>query len=171
MPCRVRSLVILTLIALSVVLVEAPIGRATPAASSQVWAACGTNSPPDKLVRLFPRSTFVPGPAGTSSPLLCGTEAFGFRHVSSRHGPDWQNIAVYTGENWRDLADFAIEQVFTVPQPGYPRYNDKNDTWAFKAPLEIRDGDGRVRDVYHPVVVVAGSDGKVITAYPTRDPA
>ncbi|WP_345412884.1 hypothetical protein [Actinomycetospora chlora] len=166
-----RSLVVLAFVALSLFLVEAPSAGATSAASSQVWAARGTSSPAEKLVRLFPRASFVPGPAGTNSPLSCGTEAFGYRHISNRHGSDWQNIAVYTGENWRDLADFAIEQILTAPQPGYPRYNDKNDTWAFTAPLEIRDGDGRVRDVYHPVVVVAGSDGKVITAYPTRDPA
>ncbi|MEJ2862832.1 hypothetical protein [Actinomycetospora flava] len=148
-----------------------PAAQAVSAVSTEVWAACGASSQPEKVVRVFPRPVFVPGPDGQASALLCGTEGFGYRHVSSRHGQDWQNIALYTGENWRDLTDFAIEQTLRVPQTGYPRHNIKNDTWAFKAPLEIRDGQGQVRAVYYPLVVVAGGDGKIVTAYPTREPA
>lgn len=167
---RLRSVLVLPLLVLVLMAFPTVDAHAAIGVSREVWAACGTSSPPDKVVRVFPRPAFAPGPSGQSSALLCGTQNFGYRHVSSRHGQDWQNIAVYTGENWRDLTDFAIEQVLTVPQPGYPRYNLKNDTWAFKAPLEIRDGQGQVRAVYYPVVVVAGADGKIVTAYPTRDP-
>jgi hypothetical protein len=162
---------VVAFVALSLTLLGPPIAVSASAAPAAVWAACGASSPPEKVVRVFPRTAFVPGPAGTSSTLLCGTEGFGYRHVAARHGQDWQTVALYTGGNWRDLADFAIEQTLRAPHPGYPRHNDKNDTWVFKAPLEIRDSEGRVRDVYHPVVVVAGGDGKLITTYPTRDPA
>ena len=168
---RLRRALVLPLLVLGLAFPGRDSAWGVNSVSTEVWAACGTSSPPEKLVRTFPRPVFVPGPSGQASALLCGSENFGYRHVSSRHGQDWQNIAAYTGENWRDLTDFAIEQTLRVPQPGYPRHNLKNDTWAFKAPLEIRDDRGQVRATYYPTVVVAGGDGKIITAYPTRDPA
>lgn len=168
---RLRCALVLPLLLLAVTVVGAPAAHAAPNAPTEVWAACGASSPPDKVLRVFPRTTFASGPFGNTSVLLCGTDGFGYRHVAARHRQDWQYIAAYTGGNWRDLADFAIEQILRVPQPGYPRYNAKNDTWVFKAPLEIRDRDGRVRDVYYPNVVVAAADGKIITTFPTRDAA
>lgn len=62
----------------------------------------------------------APGPQVTAT-LFCGNDRYGYRHIATGHGMDWQNIAFYTGENWRFLADFAIEQILTVPEPGYPR--------------------------------------------------
>ena len=78
---------------------------------------------------------------------------------------------MYTGENWRDMADFAITQVLAAPQPGFPRFNDKAKSWTFKAPLEIKDDQGRVHDTYWPIVAIAAQDGKILTSYPTREPA
>ena len=134
------------------------------------WPACGASTPVDKPVRTYPVVPAVGGPSRSYAVLLCGTENFGYRHIADGHGQDRQNVAVYTGGNWRDLADFAMRQTLTVPQPGYPAYNVKNDTWAYKTPLQIKDQQGNVRTTYWPIVSVASRDGRIITSFPTRDP-
>jgi hypothetical protein len=144
-----------------------------PQALAQVggpWGACGASSPIDKPVQTFPAVPPVGGPNRTYASLVCGTENMGYRHIANGHGRDWEAVAAYTGGNWRDLADFAIRQTLTVPQPGYPAYNAKNDTWTYKAPLQIRDQQGNVRTTYWPIVAVASLDGRIITSFPTRDP-
>lgn len=145
-----------------------------PSASAQSgappWAACGASAPETKPVRTFPTMPPAGGPNRTYSTLTCGNASFGFHHIDARHQADWAGVAFYTGGNWRDLADFAMRQALTVPQPGYPAYNAKNETWTYKAPLDIKDQQGRVRATYWPIVSVAARDGRIITSFPTRDP-
>lgn len=145
-----------------------------PAASAQTgappWAACGASAPEDKPAQTFPAAPPAGGPTRTYAVLLCGNGGFGYRHIAKDHGQDWTNIAAYTGGNWRGLADFAIRQTLTRPQPGYPAFNPKNDTWTYKAPLEIRDVQGNVRATYWPIVAVAARDGRIVTSFPTRSP-
>lgn len=144
--------------------------EASAQAGAPPWAACGTSAQEEKPVRTFPTKPPVGGPARTYSTLMCGNTNFGFRHIDTRHQADWTAVAFYTGGNWRDLADFAINQSLTVPQPGYPVFNPKNETWTYKAPLQIRDQQGTVRTTLWPIVSVAARDGRIITSYPTRDP-
>jgi len=160
----------LALVALSIVftaLLEAPGAAAQTGAPP--WAACGASSPEDKPVTTFPARPPVGGPARTYAVLLCGNPGFGYRHIADGHGRDWEDLAVYTGGNWRALADFAIRQTLTVPQPGNPAFDPKNETWTYKAPLEIRDAQGNVRATYWPIVSVAARDGRIVTSFPTRD--
>ncbi|MGW3473534.1 hypothetical protein ACWDKQ_34945 [Saccharopolyspora sp. NPDC000995] len=140
--------------------------RFTGASAREIWGACGTNSPADKLVRAFPRSG-APG-AGGASNLLCGTAGFGYRHIKDRHMADWQNLAARVGSDWRSFADFAIAEILKVPEPGFPVYNKNNDTWTYRAPVQIRDSHGNVVDTYRPIVSVASGDQKIITAFPAR---
>jgi hypothetical protein len=131
-----------------------------------IWAACGMNDPAGKLVRAFRRNG-APGAGGTSK-LLCGTAGFGYRHIKARHMRDWQNLAGLVGSDWRSFTDFAIEQILKAPEPGFPSYNKKNDTWTYRAPVQIRDSNGNVVDTYRPVVSIANGDQKIITAFPAR---
>ncbi|WP_190819291.1 hypothetical protein [Saccharopolyspora pogona] len=80
---------------------------------------------------------------------------------------DWQNLAARVGSDWRSFTDFAIEQILKVPEPGFP-YNKNNDTWTYRAPVQIRDSNGNVVDTYRPIVSVANGDQKIITAFPAR---
>ncbi len=121
-------------------------------------------------MRTFPTVPPAGGPSRTFSTLLCGNDGNGFRHIENRHGADWSAVAFYAGDNWRDLADFAILQTLTAPQPGYPAYNAKNETWTYKTPLQIKDAQGNVRTTYWPIVSVAARDGRIVTSFPTRDP-
>lgn len=80
----------------------------------------------------------------------------------------WQTLAATTGSNWRDFADFAIEQILKAPEPGSPNYDRARNTWTYRAPVQPIDRNGVVRDTYRPFVVVANQDAKIITAYPAH---
>jgi hypothetical protein len=161
---------VVTTMLLSFLLAFLAVGQASAQTGAPPWAACGANSSEEKPVRTFPTKPPIGGPNRTYSTLMCGNANFGFRHIDLRHQPDWASVAFYTGGNWRDLADFAMNQSLTVPQPGYPVFNPKNETWTYKAPLQIKDQQGNVRATYWPIVSVAARDGRIITSYPTRDP-
>ena len=78
--------------ALFLVLLCTP-ATAAPGQSGAVWAACGQSSPPEKVVRVFQRAAAVGvGPPAGPSPLLCGTDRFGYRHLADKHGADWQAL-------------------------------------------------------------------------------
>lgn len=79
---------------------------------------------------------------------------------------DWNNIAVQIGDNWRSFADFAIEQILIAPESA--TYKSGSDTYAFTAPVQIRDSDGNVVSTYRPLVSVADESRNIITAYPRR---
>ena len=156
--------------AMAICLFVATAPHAAAQSAAPPWAACGVSSPESKPVRTFPVRPPVGGPSRTFATLLCGNDRYGFRHLAVRHASDWEALSFYTGGNWRDIADFAMAQSLTVPQPGYPLYNPKNDSWTYKSPLEIKDANGNVRTTYWPLVAVAAQDGKILTSYPTRDP-
>lgn len=130
---------------------------------SQVWVACGVQDDNHKLVRTFTKNG---GPSGRSAYLKCGSSGWGYRHIQDRHMGDWNNIAVQIGDNWRSFADFAIEQILIAPESA--TYKSGNDTYAFTAPVQIRDSDGNVVSTYRPLVSVADESRNIITAYPRR---
>lgn len=158
---RVRVLVIVALV-LSVLM--APMASAAP----QTWGNCGPSAASDKVARTFQLGPVVIGPPPGPAPLLCGTLGQGVRHIIDRHEKEWEYFAGVAGEagNWRYAADWAIEQVLVRPMPGSPVFNPGNNTWGYTAPIEIRDRQNRVRDVWWPLVIVAGQDGKILTAIP-----
>lgn len=130
---------------------------------SQTWAVCGVQDNNSKLVRTFTKKG---GPSGNSAYLKCGSPGWGYRHIKDRHMDDWDNIAVRMGDNWRSFADFAIEQILIAPESA--AYKTGNDTYAFTAPVQIRDSDGNVVSTYRPIVSVANESRNIITAYPRR---
>ena len=140
--------------------------RYSPVQPKAIWAACGMHDPVGKVVRTFPRNG-APG-AGGNSNLLCGTEGFGYRHIKARHMQDWQNLAGVVGSDWRSFTDWAVEQILKAPEPGSPVYDKARDTWTYRAPVQIRDSNGKVVDTYRPIVAIANQDQKIITAYPAR---
>lgn len=156
-------------VALVISVLIALVGPNAFAAPTEVWAACGTSAPADKVVRVFAQQP-PPGALPRPATLLCGNDRFGYRHVKLRHAADWEALGFSVGDNWRGIADFAISQTLAVPQPGYPRYNAKNDTWTYKAPLQIKDSEGQTRVTYWPIISAAARDGRIITAFPSRDP-
>lgn len=102
-------------------------------------------------------------PAGISR-MRCGSSGWGLRHIEQRHAGDWQAKANYVGASWEDFADFAIEQ--TLAAPSSISYRTGNDTWAYRAPIQIRDYYGNVIHQFTARVVVADDSKNIITAFP-----
>jgi hypothetical protein len=104
------------------------------------------------------------GGPGDNAYLRCGSSRWGLRHIERRHEDDWDEYASLVGADWEDFADYAIEQ--TLAEPSQVRYRPSSDTWAFRAPIEIRDLSGNVIAEFVTRVVVADNSENIITAFP-----
>ncbi|GAS90245.1 putative uncharacterized protein [Mycolicibacterium brisbanense] len=146
-----------------------------PPYQPRVWGACalGGRGDPNKVVRTFYRAPLVAGvsamPSGDSV-LYCGNDKFGFYHIVSRHGDDWNRVAMsrFPGAgNWRYLADYAISA--TLADPEKVDYKSGNDTFVVQRNIYRITESGAVY-AFTCRVVVSGTDGKIITAYPMTTP-
>ena len=118
-------------------------------------AVCTSDAPALTRVRSYPRRAVTELAAGTS-PLYCGNSKFGLRHIAIRHSEDWREAAAAARiAPWPRFVDAALATTLTRPQS--VRCDARRDTCAFR---------GTPAPDQEVVVVVARSDGKVITAYP-----
>ncbi|WP_448493699.1 hypothetical protein [Mycolicibacterium boenickei] len=69
--------------------------------------------------------------------------------------------------NWRYLADYAIGAALADPEA--VQYKSGNDTFVVQRNIYRITEDGPVY-AFTCRVVVSGTDGKIITAYPTTTP-
>jgi hypothetical protein len=123
-----------------------------PVRPQDVWAACGVNDPEHKHVRQFPLGHGAPdgGPPVSTSTLYCGQARWGYRHIQDGHMVDWENIAWQVGWNWRDMADFAMENGLDYPQRVDLRTDTVNDNYLYQGSFWIEDSDGNViRNTVH----------------------
>ncbi len=87
---------------------------ATTAQAATPWGACGTSTPESKEVTKYiasPRIYYY---------LRCGTEAYGYRHILIRHRADFERLAAGTYQNWRDIADLAMDSITRDPDSAKP---------------------------------------------------
>jgi hypothetical protein len=139
-----------------------------PARASEVWAGCGVFTGDDKVVRTFPIRGAQAGEEfmrGGTVTLRCGDETYGYRHILKNHQADWETTAALAGENWRDLADFAIATALN--DPDQVTYRTKNQAFCYKRVIYY--GRKSNREVYQTTnaVVVVSANRNIITAYPT----
>jgi hypothetical protein len=139
-----------------------------PAASADLWHGCGFRSDDDKIVRTFERyraraeGHFM---RGGKSNLLCGNKNFGYRHIKVRHRQEWEQAALLTRTNWRDVADFSIETVLGDPD----KVTYKNKKFCFSRLVYlVNKQTGRIVDTRTPNIVVSEGNKRVITAFPSR---
>ncbi|MDZ4232442.1 MAG: hypothetical protein U1C73_01465 [Dietzia sp.] len=146
-----------------------------PPYEPEVWGACalGGRADPNKVVRTFHRAPLRAGvsamPSGDSV-LYCGNDKYGFYHMANRHGSDWDRVASsrFPGAgNWRYLADYSISSALANPER--VDYNSQNDTFTVHRNIYRITDDGPVY-AFTSRVVVSGTDGKIITAFPTTTP-
>jgi hypothetical protein len=141
----------------------------TIASTTKPWGACGIWTDNHKLVRAFTRRTMnttqgSPGyvPSGTTN-LKCGSAKWGYRHLL-KHRAEWQTLAAYEGENWRDLADFGI--AIALLDPDVVGYRRANDTYcASRMIYLINKRTGQVASKKVVRVSFASVSKNVITAY------
>lgn len=99
-------------------------GPAAASPSAQVWGACGTMTTESKVVRVFP-SPQGPLTLRCGGPRWSDSPAWGYRHLLSRHVTDFDGAAAGTFQNWRDIADLAIETVAADPDTLVPARGDQ----------------------------------------------
>jgi hypothetical protein len=136
---------------------------------TQTWAACGLFDKAHKLVRVFTRyrATATTGEylRGGTSDLHCGSERWGYRHILRNHRTEWEQKAALERQNWRDLADYAIENA--LRDPDRVKYRSDNDTFCFQRLFYLLNRKtGRPAGTMTVSVVVAQDSKNIITAFP-----
>jgi hypothetical protein len=144
----------------------------------QTWGACGAFREKYRLkvIRSFkrvrgddPRRHLA---AGTSN-LACGSDQWGYYHISAPrsekgHLEDWDNVASYTNQNWRDVADVFIN--IALSDPDSVTYKQKNDTFEYcRIAYLVNLRTGQVVDETYPRVIISVRTSNIITAYPDSD--
>lgn len=138
----------------------------------QTWGACGIFTDRLKVIRNFirvagndPRRKLA---AGTSN-LACGSgDSWGYRHIVDGHLQDWKNIASYTNQNWRDVADVFIN--ITLSDPDTVTYQQKSDTFVYcRIAYLVGLRTGNAVGQTFPLVVISVRTTNIITAYPQDD--
>ena len=123
-----------------------------------------------KIVRTYERYRATAGGhfmRGGKSNLLCGNTSFGYRHIVLRHRTEWEHSAILTGNNWRDVADFAISTV--LGDPDMVRYQPRSRAFCFSRVIYLVNiRTNRLVGTKIPKVVVSETNKRVITAYPTN---
>jgi hypothetical protein len=142
-----------------------------PAASAATpRAVCSHSDSKQKEVTSYDRyrMTAVDGQyiAGGPSRLRCGTNRWGYWHIASNHSGEWEQMARFTRQNWRGIADSAISNTLGDPDPG-GIYRAGNDTFCYQRVVFLYFG-GQLTHEQNVVVIVAADSGNIITSFPGR---
>ncbi|MGO4518931.1 hypothetical protein AB4Y89_24330 [Terriglobus sp. 2YAB30_2] len=139
-------------IAILAVLATFGFSASTAEATPQVWGACGTSSPEDKVVAKYGKAR-----------LLCGNDKWGFRHIQEGHGTEWEQLAAIENRNWRDIADMAISKSLDNPDR---TVNQAGGRTCYSGQIYLVNfATGAIATTIYPSIIVL-SDGRIITAFP-----
>ncbi|MFC5995056.1 hypothetical protein ACFQE5_12620 [Pseudonocardia hispaniensis] len=89
------------------------------AQASTPWGACGNSTPESKEVAHYSASPRI------NYHLRCGNVKYGYRHIVANHRADFENRAAGTYQNWRDVADLAMDAISRDPDKAVPRGGGK----------------------------------------------
>lgn len=96
--------------------------------------------------------------------LKCGNENFGYRHIGTRHGTEFQQLAMGTNYRWWQILDMAIAKAATDPLLTAPHPHQK-----YCAISELILYERRTREVIRKQkfrVMVSENNRHVITVFP-----
>lgn len=79
------------------------------------WGACGVSTDEQKQVRTFAGSGRRVWVLRCGGPKYSGEPAWGYRHILWRHRGDFERMAAGTNQNWRDVADLAMDSIARDP--------------------------------------------------------
>ncbi len=149
---RLRSGLIVLLVALGLGLVAATPAQAAKLGSRPNWGACGVSTSDAKMVYDF-----------GSIELKCGNANQGYRHIKARHYTEFQSLARAGGLNWSDLVHWAI--YYNAQDPDHVIV-DQSDGCRDRL-LYLHDGNGRLIWQQRFKLIYNAVDGRVITVYPS----
>lgn len=115
-----------------------------------MWGACGISTPEDKVVAKYSKAR-----------LTCGNTGYGFRHIQTKHGEEWQGLAAIENRNWRDIADMAISKSLDTPDLVVPQ--GARTCYSGQIYL-VNHVNGQIAKTVEPTVIV--DNGVIVTAIP-----
>ncbi|RSN51610.1 hypothetical protein DMH08_30305 [Actinomadura sp. WAC 06369] len=127
------------------------------------WGACGRNTDPQKLVRLFTKNRVVDFALRCGGPKHSSSPTWGYRHILWRHRGDFERMAAGTYQNWRDIADLAMSHNTSDPD----RSKHSGGKSCYSRVLYLRNI--RTNQVVRQQIfkMVVGSNNNIITSYPS----
>ena len=138
-----------------------------PRSAAPPWGACGINSDEKKHVRTFAGSDrrvwvlYCGGPKYSSSPT------WGYRHILWRHRGDFERMAAGTNQNWRDVADIAMDAIAKDPDKWGDAGGDKHCRSRVIYLYNRNTGQlVRTQIVVQFSTYEGGKSSRIITAYP-----
>ena len=99
--------------------------------------------------------------------LLCGTDAYGYKHITTGHKADWVATQINahddTGNSWDDLMSFAVFASLNSPNWISGPTNGK---FCADAAVEFYDKNGAPTYYQRVMTIWSDTNKTVITAYP-----
>jgi hypothetical protein len=135
-----------------------------PASASTPWGACGLGTDEDKLVTQYAVN------ARTNVYLRCGGPRWdpnptsGYRHILAKHRGDFERLAFGTYQNWRDIADLAMEAMARDPDVAIPVRGAKACYSRAIFVRNLRTNQVVGQRIVKMIVVIATNN--IVTAYP-----
>jgi len=144
----------------------APVNSDNASRASATTAPGCAGKDADWRINAFRHKEFGDAPSGVAT-LKCGIgteDGWGWSHIAYGHTSDWSVVAAPTPGTWDQMAQWAIEQTLLAPAAAKAQ---KNETYRYTAPVEIRDSQtGEVAAEWLVLVSFGRVNQNIITAYP-----
>ena len=150
---------------LAAVMVVLGLGLLVPAAAAAPWGACGLGTEESKVVAQYvvnARTTFTLRCGG---PRYSPTPTKGYRHILWRHRGGFEKIAVGTDQNWRDVADLAMNVISRDPDVALPAQGGKECLSRVVFLVNLHTNQVVRQQIVRMLVIGASND--ILTAYPS----
>lgn len=156
------------------VMVLLGVGLLVPAAAAAPWGACGRGTDESKVVAQYAVNARMIFTFRCGGPRYSPTPTKGFRHILWKHREHFEEIAAGTEQNWRDVADLAMDVISRDPDVALPAQGGKE---CLSRVIFLRNLNTNqvVRQQIVRMLVITDSN-EILTVYPSsqhcqpRDP-
>lgn len=155
---RVRSGV------LAAVVIALALGLTAPPASATPWGACGNGTEESKIVAQYAVNARTYVTLRCGGPRWTGEPTWGYRHILAGHRQDFERLALGTNQNWRDVADLAMDSIARDPDAVRPAGGGKACYSREIFLHDLRTGQLVRRQIVRMYVVIGSGD--IVTLYP-----
>jgi hypothetical protein len=140
-------------------------GLAAPLATAAApWGACGTGTDESKVVVRYALNHRMYATLRCGGPRWDANPTWGYRHILARHRGDFERLAVGTNQNWRDVADLAMDAIARDPDAAKPAGDGKGCYSRLISLRNLRTNQVVRTQIIRMYIVI--SSGDIVTLYP-----